>query len=66
MSQSSHGGHRPGAGRKPAPEGTQKIAKTYKLSPEIVEYLATLDNATAAIEAAIIKSKGFREWRRKK
>jgi hypothetical protein len=62
----THGGKRDGAGRKPAPEGTQKIAKTYKLSPEIVEYLATLDNATAAIEAAIIKSKGFREWRRKK
>ena len=62
---SSHGGKRDGAGRKPAPEGTAKIPKTYKLSPEIVEYLATLDNATAAIEAAIIKSKGFREWRRK-
>jgi hypothetical protein len=63
--ENQHGGARPNAGRKPAPEGTQKIAKTYKLSPEIVEYLATLDNATAAIEAAIIKSKGFREWRKK-
>ena len=61
----THGGKRDGAGRKAAPEGTQKIPKTYKLSPEIVEYLSTLDNATAAIETALIKSKGFREWRRK-
>jgi hypothetical protein len=61
----THGGKRDGAGRKPAPEGTQKVAKTFKLSPEIVEYLSTLDNATAAIETALIKSKGFREWRKK-
>jgi hypothetical protein len=57
------GGKREGAGRKPAPEGTAKVAYATKLAPLIVEYLRQRENAAQAIETAIEKSKGYREWR---
>jgi len=58
-----HGGKREGAGRKPAPEGTAKVPYATKLAPLVVEYLRLQENAAQAIETAIEKSKGYREWR---
>lgn len=60
-----HGGKRAGAGRKPVPVEYLKVAKTYKLTREIVRYLAEQENATATIERAITSTKAFREWRAK-
>ena len=57
-----HGGQRKGAGRKPAPDGTAKIAYGTKLDPVVVQYLRLCDNAAATIETAIKRSKAFRDW----
>ena len=58
----SHGGKRPGAGAKPAPEGTQKVPYATKLAPVVVQYLRSRENAAQAIETAITKSKDFKNW----
>lgn len=58
----SHGGKRPGAGRKPSPPESLKIAYTARLQPSIVKYLRSQPDATATIEAALMRSKGYREW----
>ena len=60
----NRGGKRKGAGRKPAPEGTQKIPMTIKVEPELRKYLQQCENATEAIETALKRSKSFREWKR--
>jgi hypothetical protein len=59
-----HGGQRPGAGRKPAPEGTLKQPYGTKLDPVVIEYLRECDNAASTIEATIKRSKAFRDWNR--
>lgn len=59
----NRGGKRKGAGRKPAPEGTQKIPMTIKVEPELREYLQQCENATDAIETALKRSKAFRDWK---
>lgn len=58
------GGKRKGAGRKPAPEGTQKVPMTIKVAPDLREYLAQRENATETIETALRRSKDFRDWKR--
>jgi hypothetical protein len=60
--QPTHGGSRPGAGRKPLLDG-KKIPVTKKLSVDIVAYLQSCENATEAIEDAIRRSKGFKAWK---
>lgn len=60
---SNRGGKRKGAGRKPAPEGTQKIPMTIKVEPELREYLRQCENATDTIETALRRSKAFRDWK---
>ena len=60
--QNQHGGKRTGAGRKPAPDS--KKATTIKLSPDVLEFLATRNKA-ATIEAAVRKTKEFKEWRKR-
>ena len=60
--QNNRGGKREGAGRKPAPEGTQKVPYGTRLSPSVVDYLRQRDNAAETIEAAIERSKEYREW----
>jgi len=57
------GGKRDGAGRKPAPEGTAKVPYGTRLSPIVIDYLRQRDNAAETIEAAITRSKEYREWR---
>jgi hypothetical protein len=61
----THGGKREGAGRKPAPKGTQKVPYGTKLAPIVVEYLRQCKNASEAIDIAVRQSKSFREWVRK-
>jgi hypothetical protein len=60
--QSNRGGKREGAGRKPAPDGTQKVPYATKLTPTVVQYLRSRENAAQAIETAIERSKDFRKW----
>lgn len=62
MSSSKRGGKRPGAGRKPKAEGTQKLAYATKLAPVFVRYLKSRDNAAGTIEATLGRSKEYREW----
>jgi hypothetical protein len=64
MQDVTHGGQRKGAGRKPAPDGTAKIAYGTKLDPVVIEYLRQCGNAAATIETTIKRSKAFREWMR--
>lgn len=56
------GGKREGAGRKPAPEGTQKVPYGTKLTPEVVKYLQQLGNAAKALDEMVRRSKAFRDW----
>lgn len=60
----TQGGKREGAGRKPSVNRKQPIA--FKLDPEIVAYLRSRENATATMEELVLRSKGFREWRRER
>ena len=59
------GGKREGAGRKPAPVGTIKVAYATKLTPEVIEYLRQFQNAEETIEATLKRSKAFSEWKSK-
>jgi hypothetical protein len=60
----THGGKRPGAGAKPAPEGTQKVPYATKLAPDVVKYLRSRKNAAQEIETRITNSKDFKQWKR--
>lgn len=58
----NRGGKREGAGRKPAPAGTIKIAYATKLTPEVIEFLKQRENAAETIDDTLRRSKVFREW----
>jgi len=60
--QVNRGGKREGAGRKPAPVGTIKVAYATKLTPEVIEFLRRCENAAATIDDTLRRSKAFREW----
>lgn len=62
----SRGGKRPGAGRKPAAEGTIKQPYNTKLTPEVVEFLRQCENAAETIDQTLRRSKAFREWLKNK
>lgn len=38
---------------------------TLKLAPELVAYLATVTSKVGAVEDALLRSRGFREWARR-
>lgn len=59
---SNHGGKRKGAGRKADPDAKKMI--TTKLSPDVIDYLATVDNKSLTIETALRRTRGFRDWRK--
>jgi len=63
MTNNNHGGKRSNAGRKPAPE-QRKRPIAMRLDVEVSEYLDSVDDKTATVEAAIKGSKGYREWRK--
>lgn len=58
------GGRRKGAGRPSRPD-ERKVPLAVKLAVELTEYLATVESKTGAIEEALRRSKGFREWKRR-
>ena len=58
----NHGGKREGAGRKPSPAGTKKVAYATKLDPQVVAYLRQLGNAAQELEDRIKASRQFRDW----
>ena len=59
-----HGGKRKGAGRKARPD-ERKVPLAVKLAVDLAEYLATVESKTGAIEEALRRSKGFRDWKRR-
>jgi hypothetical protein len=59
---SKQGGKREGAGRKPAPAGTIKVAYATKLTPEVIKFLRQCENAAETIDDTLRRSKAFREW----
>lgn len=59
-----HGGKRKGAGRKARPD-ERKVPLAVKLAVDLTEYLATVESKTGAIEEALRRSKGFRDWKRR-
>ena len=62
MKTENRGGARKGAGRRPIGD-SKKIPMTIKIAPDLRKYLKTLDNATAAIEAGLRRSKDFKTWK---
>ena len=61
MTKPTRGGARKGSGRKPDPNARKMVS--LRLSLETVDYLATVDNKTEAIEAAVKNSKAFKAWK---
>ena len=61
MTKPTHGGKRPGAGRK-APDGA-KVGRTINVTPEVNEYLATVENLSVTVEKAVRGSSGFKKWK---
>lgn len=41
-----------------------KVVKTFRLAPDVAEYLAQQDNATETLERAIRVSRSFGQWRK--
>jgi hypothetical protein len=62
LGMNGRGGKREGAGRKPAPVGTIKVAYATKLTPEVIEFLRQCENAAETIDDTLRRSKAFREW----
>lgn len=60
-SKPTHGGKRPGAGRK-APDGAKVGASVY-VTPEVRAYLATVENLSVTVEKAVRASSGFKKWK---
>lgn len=59
----NHGGKRKGAGRPPAPEGTKKQRMGLKIDPVLRRYLESTESITGTIEAALRRSRGFKQWK---
>jgi hypothetical protein len=49
-------------GRPPKPAADRKQAKSIRIAPDVANFLATQENQNATIEAAIRRSKAFRDW----
>jgi hypothetical protein len=60
----NHGGAGRGAGAKPL-RGEAKVATSSRVTPEVKEYLDQCEpSGSEAIEEAIRRSKGFRDWKK--
>lgn len=55
------GGKRKGAGRKPGPMG-KKQTKSHALTPDVMDYLATVENQSELVDSLVRKSSGFKKW----
>lgn len=61
--KSKHGGVRANAGRPLDPNAKKQA--TFRLSREVLDYLATVENKTVTIEKAVTRTAGFKNWQRK-
>lgn len=64
MTPNTHGGKRtPGPGKSLGrpPKADAKVAVSVRLSPDVVAYLRSQENQSAAVEEALRRSKGFRQ-----
>lgn len=61
----THGGPRPGSGKKPIPVELKRKPYAMRLSPDVFAFLKSRDNATATLESAVRQSSAFRWWREK-
>lgn len=59
--KNTHGGKRPGSGSKPL-GARPKVPMTIKIDATIKDYLSTTESQIDTIEAAVKRSKGFRDW----
>lgn len=60
--KTKRGGPRPGSGPKPLPPGVRKETYATKLSPDVIAFLRSLENAALTIEETTRRSKAFQEW----
>jgi hypothetical protein len=58
----THGGPRPGAGRKPRGDQPRVMVPGVRLPASVAAYLASVANRTETIEQAITNSKGYKTW----
>ena len=61
----THGGYRPGSGRKPGNPKDRKQPIAIKVTPELRAYLRSRKNATETIELALTRSRAFKAWKAK-
>ena len=61
--ESSHGGRRVGAGRKPK-SGVKKEDISLYLLPDTAEFLRSQASASEAVDKIVQRSTGYREWRK--
>ena len=59
--QETRGGARPGAGRPKT--GTAKVPYTTRIAADVAEYLRSQDNAAAALEDIVRRTKAFKTWK---
>lgn len=57
----TRGGYRDGSGRKPNEHGKKK-SLTVRLSPDVLEFLASTGNSSLKTEETIRKSSAFKVW----
>jgi len=60
--RSGRGGARPGSGAKPLPPGQKKKTYAAKLTPEVIAFLRSNENAAVFIDSTIRRSAAFRLW----
>jgi hypothetical protein len=58
------GGKRAGAGRTPLPDSEKKVPFRARIARDVSEYLATTENQTATVEAAVRGTGGFKKWKK--
>lgn len=61
----THGGARIGAGKKPSAAGV-KVTKSHRFTPEVANFLETVEKESEFIEALIRDSPAFQSWSKKK
>jgi len=59
--EAMHGGARKGAGKKPSLMGV-KVTKSHRFTPEVSEFLATIEKESEFIEGLIRRSRPFKAW----
>ena len=64
VKKNTHGGARPGAGRKPRDPETLKRQMGFRLSPDVSMFLRKFGNMSAAVDDLIRCSHSYQTWKR--